>query len=366
MPSARSWPSFSPAAWPTTWGQRTMVVALATLVVSILVFLLATGAWALCLARLVQGIAVGLLTSSAGSALGDLHRDRSHQVAAAANSAATSTGIALGAVLSGLAVQFAPAPLVTPFVVLAVLSVGGLVLVRAIPAWQIVPARLRPWRPRVLRMGAESRRVLLLVGPLVTAGWAVVGMYLALGVDLVASLLHTSNRALSSLVILVVQGCGGIAPMLLRRLDDRAASVTGCALLTAGLGVLRHRSRCPVLLRCRGHRRGLRPFLHGLLEHRDGGGDHRGPLPAPAGVFRLGLSGGECAGGRPGRRCPPLRSRCRLLVVQPAGGTARRDRGSHRCPPGRMLVPGGEGALPTVKRGKCRLTAVPTEFATSN
>ncbi|WP_232789861.1 MFS transporter, partial [Streptomyces jeddahensis] len=89
--------------------QRTIVVALATIVASFLTFLLATGAWALCLARLIQGVGVGLLTSSAGSALADLHRDRSHQAAAAANSAATSTGIALGAVFSGLAVQFAPA-----------------------------------------------------------------------------------------------------------------------------------------------------------------------------------------------------------------------------------------------------------------
>ncbi|MFE9628757.1 MFS transporter [Streptomyces sp. NPDC006527] len=217
--------------------QRTIVMALATVVVSFLTFLFATGAWALCLARLIQGVGVGLLTSSAGSALADLHRDRSHRAAAAANSAATSTGIALGAVFSGLAVQFAPAPLVTPFVVLTVLAVGGLALVRAIPAWQIAPERLRPWRPRVLRLGAEPRGILLRVAPIVTAGWAIVGLYLALGVDLVAGLLHTTDRALSSLVILVVQGCGGIAPMLLRRLGDRAASVTGCALLVAGVGV---------------------------------------------------------------------------------------------------------------------------------
>jgi MFS family permease len=217
--------------------QRTIALALATVVVSFLTFLLAPGTWALCLARLVQGIGVGLLTSSAGSALAALHRCRSHHVAAAANSAATSTGIALGAVLSGLAVQFAPAPLVTPFVVLTVLSIGGLALVWAIPAWQFVPDRLGPWRPKMLRVGAESRGVLLRVAPIVTASWAVVGLYLALGVDLVAGLLHTDDRALSSLVILVVQGSGGMAPMLLRRLDNQAASVAGCALLVVGVGV---------------------------------------------------------------------------------------------------------------------------------
>jgi hypothetical protein len=63
------------------------------------------------------------------------------------------------------------------------------------------------------------------------------GLYLALGVELTATLLHTRDRALSSLVILVVQGCGGLAPMLVRGLNDRAASLSGCVLLVAGVAV---------------------------------------------------------------------------------------------------------------------------------
>ncbi len=99
-----------------------------------------------------------------------------------------------------------------------------------------MPERAGPRRPRAPRLGARSRRLLLRVAPLATASWAVVGTYLALGVDLVADLLHTTDRALSSLVILVVQGCGGLPSALPRRLGARAATVTGCASLVAGLG----------------------------------------------------------------------------------------------------------------------------------
>jgi hypothetical protein len=82
-------------------------------------------------------------------------------------------------------------------------------------------------------MAAGMGGALLRVTPIVAASWAVVGLYLAPGVELTATLLHTCDRALSLLVILVVQGCGGLAPMLVRGLNGRAASLSGCVLLVA-------------------------------------------------------------------------------------------------------------------------------------
>ncbi|MFG2767625.1 MFS transporter [Streptomyces rubiginosohelvolus] len=218
--------------------KRTIVLALSVISFSFIVFMVASGPWLLGLARLLQGIGVGLLTSSAGTALARLHRDKSRKGAAAVNSAATSMGIALGAVSSGLLVEHAPAPLLVPFIILAVLSMGGLLAISAIPDWEKGTTRpARPWRPRLLRLQTGSGRVLLRVAPIVTAGWAVVGLYLALGVEMTSTLLHTQDRALSALVILVVQGAGGITPMLFQRLSDRVSSVIGCALLIAGLAL---------------------------------------------------------------------------------------------------------------------------------
>ncbi|MEV6781273.1 MFS transporter [Streptomyces sp. NPDC051098] len=199
--------------------RRTIILALGVIGVSFLAFIAASGPGSLGAARLIQGIGVGLLTGSAGKALANLHRHRSSKSAAAVNSAATSMGIALGAVSSGLIVEYAPAPLLIPFIVLAVLSMLGLIAVSVIPAWETASSRpARTWRPRLLRLTPDSRHVLLRVAPIVTAGWAVVGLYLALGVEMSSTLLHTQDRALSALVILVVQGFGGIAPMLLQRL----------------------------------------------------------------------------------------------------------------------------------------------------
>jgi predicted MFS family arabinose efflux permease len=218
--------------------KRTIILSLSVVGLSLIVFITASGAWSLGLARLIQGIGVGLLTSSAGTALANLHRSRSRRSAAAVNSAVTSMGIALGAVASGLIVDYSPAPLLVPFLILTVLSMGGLLAVAAIPAWEAAATRpARAWRPRLLRLKPGSMQVLLRVAPIVTAGWAVVGLYLALGVEMTSTLLDTQDQARSALVILVVQGSGGIAPVLLRRLSDRSSSVAGCALLVSGLAL---------------------------------------------------------------------------------------------------------------------------------
>ncbi|MFJ2478538.1 MFS transporter [Streptomyces sp. NPDC087659] len=217
--------------------RQVLLLSVTVLGSSFLLFLIAPGIWALYLARLVQGIGVGLLTSSAGAALADLHPRKSLHSAAVANSAATPAGIAFGAVLSGLAAEHAPAPLMLPFAALTALSVLGLIGIAAIPVWEPPQRRLRTWRPRRLRVDRAARRLLLREAPTVIVGWSVVGLYLALGVELAASVMHTSDRALSSLVILVVQGCGGAAPLLWRRSQPHQASIRGCAAIVAGTGL---------------------------------------------------------------------------------------------------------------------------------
>lgn len=81
--------------------RRVLLAAVVVLGCGFLLFLTAPGVWALYLARLVQGVGVGLLTNGAGVALADLHPRRDVRAAAVANSAAASAGIALGAVLAG-------------------------------------------------------------------------------------------------------------------------------------------------------------------------------------------------------------------------------------------------------------------------
>ena len=104
-----------------------MITALLGLVGAEVIFMFAGGLEWLYVARSIQGLATGLLLGATGAALVDLHPRRDGGQAGLVNGIASAAGIGLGALVSGLLVQYARYPEVTPFVVIAVLApLGGL------------------------------------------------------------------------------------------------------------------------------------------------------------------------------------------------------------------------------------------------
>ena len=88
-------------------GRRPVILAALTLEgVALVLFLTARGIEWLVFARLIQGFATGLATTSLGAAMLDIDR----QGGALTNALATIAGTAFGAVGSGLLAQCAPAP----------------------------------------------------------------------------------------------------------------------------------------------------------------------------------------------------------------------------------------------------------------
>src|SRR5689334_10321256 len=99
-----------------------MIAAFAGLIGAEVLFMLADGVWWLYAARSVQGLATGLLLGATGAAMVDLHPRRDGAQAGLVNGIASAAGIGVGAVVSGLLVQYGPDPEVTPFAVIAVLA----------------------------------------------------------------------------------------------------------------------------------------------------------------------------------------------------------------------------------------------------
>lgn len=224
-----------------------MIAALGSIVASTLIFVAvpivwAPSVWALDIARIVQGLGTGVISGVAASALTALHPSKDAGRAAAASSAATAGGIGLGAALSGTLVQFAPAPLITPYLVAAGAAVVAAGALLTVPAVAMVAHRLdevdRPdataEQPRSLSPAA--RRGLWVAGPLVAGSWALTGIYLALGVELTGRLLGTDDRAIAALIIVLVQGAGGLVQVFFRHWPTGRASTLGCAALVVGTG----------------------------------------------------------------------------------------------------------------------------------
>src|SRR4051794_30593330 len=217
-------------------GRRPVIAAAFALeAVAMVLFLTADGVGWLLVARIVQGLATGGLTSSLGAWLLDLQR-RERPLAAFINAASPGIGLSLGAVAAGLLVQLVPSPTEWVFGVLTVVFVlavpGVLFLPETSPR---VPGALASLRPRV-EVPARNRAAFLVALPVVVAAWALGGLYASLGPSLVAEVFGVENHAVGSLLILALNGTGVVGSFAMRSVAPEKALVAGGLTFAVGVG----------------------------------------------------------------------------------------------------------------------------------
>src|SRR4029079_12782341 len=98
-----------------------LLVALGTLMVTSVLYMLADSVVWLFVARGLQGLATGLALGAASAAMLDLHPRRDPSAVGLANGVLSAGGIGLGMLVSSTAVELLPSPRVIPYVVLLVL-----------------------------------------------------------------------------------------------------------------------------------------------------------------------------------------------------------------------------------------------------
>jgi MFS family permease len=218
-------------------GRRPVLAAsLAGLIGASVLFVLAHSVGWLFAARAVQGLTTGAALGAAGAAMLDLHPRKDGARAGLINGVVSAGGIGVGALVASLLVQYAPDPLVTPFVVLLVLVVATLLLTIALPEPVVERTRpkLRPQRPHV---PAETRRPFMLAGLAVLSSWSIAGLYLALGPTLISELMHTSNRLAGGAGVLALTLPAAVTQLVWHRLEPRRAAAVGSAVLAGGMAL---------------------------------------------------------------------------------------------------------------------------------
>ncbi|GAB3667839.1 MFS transporter [Nocardioides korecus] len=227
--------------WSDQVGRRPMLLAgLGLSAVSAVLFLLAspTGsmAWVYA-ARLVSGLSAGIFTGTATAAVVDLADEGGAERAGLVAAAANMGGLGLGPVVAGLLAQWAPRPLVVPFVVDLVLVGVALACVLAQPetVHRDPSARLRPQR---ISVPGEVRPVFLRASVAGFAGFAVLGLFTAVSPAFLGQVLHLRSPALVGLVVLLVFVASIAGQVLSLRLSHPRAMTVGCLALTGGMVVL--------------------------------------------------------------------------------------------------------------------------------
>jgi predicted MFS family arabinose efflux permease len=211
-------------------------VILAGLVVALVAlgcFALANSSTELLVARVVQGFAIGLSMGALGAGMID-HQPARRPIAALLNGVVPPFGLTLGALGSGLLVQFAVAPHVLVYAVLAVATVACGIAIAIVPeSVRRQPGALASLRP-ALTVPVESRAVFAGVVGCMLASWAIMGLYLSLGGALLQSGFGIASPVATGAMIASLTATGGVTGIAIARLDARKSMVTGAFALIVG------------------------------------------------------------------------------------------------------------------------------------
>ena len=219
-------------------GRRPVLLAsLALVIVSMVVFAAAQGVAWLLIARAIQGLGVGLATGAMSAALVELAPPSAPGRGTLVNGVGPTLGMALGALIAGLLVQYAPAPTVLSYVLLAVAFALTAVGVQLMPETAKHTGQLRI-RPRRISVPAAGRRAFALLSLGLVAVWAVGGFYLSLGPSLAVDVLHSTNHLIGGLTVAVLAGVASIGQVVLGKSAPARAALIGLLFLLAGLALL--------------------------------------------------------------------------------------------------------------------------------
>lgn len=219
-------------------GRRPVLLgAIAMLMASAVLFMLADSVVWLFGARAIQGVATGAALSAASAALLDLHPRRDPAGVGQANGVASAAGLGAGILVSSSLVQLGVAPRVLPYVVLFVLfgvSFAGVL-------WMPEPVQTRG-RFHLTVQGASVpavvRRPFLLAGLAVLSSWSIGGLFFSLGPELSARLFNTTNVLVSASGIVALAGSAAISQLMFGHTAPWIGASAGSVALAAGMALI--------------------------------------------------------------------------------------------------------------------------------
>jgi MFS family permease len=210
-----------------------LLVALAALMGSSVLFMLADATAWLFVARAVQGLATGLALSAASAALLDLHARRDPVSVGLMNGVASCLGLGLGALVSASIVSAGTAPRVLPYVVLLVLFAAAFAGAYRMPepVRDRSPFTLTPQRPTVPK---GIRHPFFLAALAAAAAWSIAGLFFSLGAPLAAQLFSSTDVVVGAAGGVMLALAAALAQLAFHRCAPWLGTSAGSLALAAG------------------------------------------------------------------------------------------------------------------------------------
>lgn len=202
-----------------------LIAALISILAGLGLFLIATNAWELMIARFLHGGAIGAITVVAGAALLDV-RPRDGARNGMASGIALNVGITITVFGAAAAAQWASNPLRVPFAIVGAVVVVMLVAVIALvePHTERTGGRIRLQRPSIPK---EITSDFWFSGIGIMTAWSVLGVFLSLYPALTQHATGHTSVIFVGVVVAVMAAASAASQWVGGRLDPRTAAITG-------------------------------------------------------------------------------------------------------------------------------------------
>ena len=221
--------------------RRLLLPSLGIAIISAIVFLASKSLAALLVARLIDGISVGIVLSAATAYLTELDAvgrpEASRSRAQLTTSAVNVGGLGVGALVAGLVAQWVAHPLTVPYVVFLVALVLGTIGVAVAPETREGPMPRPRYRPQRLSVPPGERSRFFAAALSTFVALAAVGLFTGLAGLFLAVTLHHPSLALAGAVIGAMFAAGVIAQILTTNWSVAREFETGMGAMVVGLGV---------------------------------------------------------------------------------------------------------------------------------
>jgi predicted MFS family arabinose efflux permease len=204
-----------------------LLVALAVQAVALVLLTTAAGVDTLVIGRVLQGIASGGSIGALGAAMLDVDPVRGTR----ANAAAPGLGTGMGAIVSGLLVQYVPAPTHLVYLTLiAIFVLQGLAVVR-MPETVTTKPGVRAALIPELAVPAHLRGPALAATPILFAVWSLAGFYGSLGPALAGRLSGSTSAVIGGLGFFLLATVGALTTVALDRVRPTTVMLIGIAVM---------------------------------------------------------------------------------------------------------------------------------------
>lgn len=222
--------------WSDAIGRRPMLLAaVGFAVASAVVFLFADTVPVLLIGRLLSGFSAGIATGTATAAIVEAAPESRREFAAVVATIANIGGLSLGPVVAGLLVQYAPHPLILPFVVHIAAMLVAAVAVLLVPETASRSGRIGLQR---LSIPPVVRPVFITAATAAFAGFTVTGLFMAVAPSFLSTVIGIGNHAVAGLVASTIFVASAIAQVCARRANAQRAVAVGCGILVLGMATL--------------------------------------------------------------------------------------------------------------------------------